>query len=36
MTMYKSSVMEGFCKKDFPINFAKFTGKHLHWGIFLN
>ena len=32
----RSSRSEVFCKKGVPINFAKFTGKHLCQSLFLN
>ena len=32
----KSSHLEVFCKKDVLKNFAKFTGKHVYWSIWLN
>ena len=31
----KAVVLDVLCKKGFLKNFAKFTGKHLHLGLFL-
>ena len=34
--MFRSTLPELLCEKDVLRNFAKFTGKHLCWGLFFN
>ena len=36
LSKHRSSRSEVFCKKGVPINFAKFTGKHLYHSLFFN